>query len=209
MSSEAAVRFVVGLGNPEKKYEGTRHNIGFAVLGELRRRWEFGRAKEKFHARCWSGELRRQPVMLVAPQTYMNRSGLTVAEVMAFYKVAPEDVLVVLDDMALPLGRLRGRASGSAGGHNGLADVLAAVATEAIPRLRIGIGAPTPGADAVGHVLDRFRGPERPLAENAVRRAADAVEDWADKGMTFVMDRYNQDVPDSGRDQNGKANENV
>jgi PTH1 family peptidyl-tRNA hydrolase len=162
------------------------------VLGELRRRWEFGRAKEKFHARCWSGELRRQPVMLVAPQTYMNRSGLTVAEVTTFYKVAPEDVLVVLDDMALPLGQVRARAQGSAGGHKGLSDVLSALGTEQVPRVRIGIGSPPPHVEAIDFVLTEFRPGQRRVMEEALELAAQAVEDWVREGIESVMNRYNR-----------------
>lgn len=187
-------RFVVGLGNPERRYRGTRHNTGFMVLSELRRRWGFGRGRSKFHGRCWSGSIAGRSVTLLAPETYMNRSGLAVAEMMAFYKAAPDGVLLVMDDMALPPGRLRARADGSPGGHRGLADILQAAGTEALPRLRIGIGPPPAGVDPVDYVLSEFAEAERPVMLEAVQRAAAAVEDWAARGITYVMNHYNQDT---------------
>lgn len=189
-----ARRFVLGLGNPRRRHRGTRHNVGFMVLSELRERWDYGRGRRKFHGRCWSGSIATVAATLLAPETYMNRSGMAAAEMMAFYKAPPEAVLIVMDDMALPPGRLRVRASGSAGGHKGLADILQAVDTQALPRLRIGIGSPPPGVDSVQYVLGRFTEQEEPVMLRAVEKAADAVEDWAVKGITYVMDHYNQDT---------------
>jgi len=192
LAGEADTRkLVVGLGNPGLRYRKTRHNVGFMVLKELRRRWEFGRGKAKFHARVWAGRIGPAPVTLVAPRTYMNRSGLAVAEALAFYRAEASLALVVLDDLALPAGRLRARAGGSAGGHKGLKDVLSALGVADVPRLRIGIGAPPEGVDAVKYVLTRFaKDQEQALAE-AIGRAADAVGDWVAKGMPYVMDHYN------------------
>ena len=187
----SARRLVVGLGNPGRRHRKTRHNVGFMVLEALRRRWEFGRGKRKFHARVWSGRIDQSPVMLVAPQTYKNRSGLAVGEAAAFYRADPSMLLVVVDDTALALGRLRARAKGSAGGHKGLADVLSALGTEAVPRVRVGVSAPSPTADAVDYVLSEFDGHERAPAAEAVERAADAVEEWVRSGIIRVMDRYN------------------
>ena len=184
-------RYVIGLGNPGLRYRKTRHNVGFMVLKELRRRWCFGRAKSKFHSRLWSGKISQTAVMLLAPQTYMNRSGQAVAEALAFYKAAPSDALVVLDDLSLPPGRVRARARGSAGGHKGLGDIVAALAGADIPRLRIGIGHPGEGADAVKYVLTRFEKDQKQAMAEAIARTADAVEDWVAKGIDYVMDRYN------------------
>jgi PTH1 family peptidyl-tRNA hydrolase len=184
-------RFVIGLGNPGRRYSKTRHNVGFMVLKALRKRWDFGRARSKFHARVWTGRIGRVRVALAAPQTYMNRSGQAAGELAGFYQAEPAALLVVMDDTALPTGRLRARASGSAGGHKGLADVLAVLGTQAVPRLRVGISAPPPDGDAVEYVLSEFEPHEkRPMAE-AVERAADAVEDWVRSGIRCVMDRYN------------------
>jgi PTH1 family peptidyl-tRNA hydrolase len=194
----------VGLGNPEACHASTRHNVGFMVLEELRRRHGLGRARSKFHARCWTGRLSGRAVTLLEPQTYMNRSGLAVQEAMAFRKVQPDQVLVVLDDLALPLGRLRARAGGSSGGHKGLEDILRAAGTDRLSRLRVGIGPPQPGRDAVEHVLEEFHPDERTVMNEAVARAADAVEDWLANGITYVMDHYNPDTQVSARTQNGK-----
>ncbi len=196
--------FVVGLGNPGRRHAKTRHNVGFMVLGELRRRWDFGRARTKFHGKVRSGRIGERPVRLLAPQTYMNRSGLAVAEMAAFYKAAPEAVLIVMDDMALPLGRIRVRARGSAGGHNGLADIIQAMGTDQVPRLRIGIGRGENVPDAKDYVLSEFQDHEKPAVTEVVRRAADAVEDWVTRGITYVMDHYNTTLRDS---EGGEAEE--
>ena len=189
-----SAKFVVGLGNPDRRHQGTRHNVGFMVLRELRRRWDFGRGKSKFHGRCWTGSIAAQPVTLLAPETYMNRSGLAVAEMMSFYRADAAAALIVMDDMALPTGRLRARAGGSAGGHKGLADILQAVGTDALPRFRVGIGAPPEGIDAVDYVLGKFQKDEKPVMLEAITQAANAVEDWLAKGIHYVMNRYNQNA---------------
>jgi len=200
---DARTRYVVGLGNPGRAYRQTRHNVGFRVLAALRRRWDFGRAKSRFHSRLWSGRIDGRGVTLLAPQTYMNESGRAVADAVAFCKAAPSALLVVLDDMALPTGRLRARARGSAGGHKGLDDILRALGTREVARLRIGIGRPADDRDATGHVLTTFAEEEEPVMAAAVERAAAAVEDWARRGITYVMDRYNasDEDPDKEREK--------
>ncbi len=190
----ADVKFVVGLGNPGREYRDTRHNIGFMVLKELRRRWEPGRGKRKFHAMIWTANVSGQRVMLAAPQTYMNRSGLAVAEMTTFYKSDASVVLVVLDDVALPTGRLRARASGSAGGHKGLGDILKTLGANRLARLRIGVGAPPEKMDSADYVLSRFRPDEKPVIAEAVELAANAVEDWINKDITYVMNHYNHEA---------------
>jgi len=193
-------KFVVGLGNPGRRYEQTRHNLGFRVLAALCRRWQAGPHRAAFQGLLWEARIAppegdpsaRRRVMLLGPQTYMNQSGLAVGELVRFYKAGPEDVLMVLDDMALWPGLLRARAGGSAGGHNGLADVLRALGTDQVPRLRIGIGAPPPEMDPVDFVLTRFGPEEEPVIESAIQTAAEAVEDWVLYGMRAVMDRYNR-----------------
>jgi len=189
-------KFVVGLGNPGTKYAGTRHNVGFRVLEIVRDRWRPGAGREAFDGRLYDarpsrgGESRR--VMLLAPQTYMNASGRAVRRLADFYKAEPADVLIVMDDLALPLAALRLRPSGSAGGHNGLADILRAMGTDQVPRLRIGIGAKPPGWDQADYVLSRFRPDEREEIDVAIRLAADAVEDWVFDGMDAAMEKHNR-----------------
>lgn len=195
----AGVKFVVGLGNPGRKYRDTRHNVGFMVLKELRRLWGPGRGKRKFHARLWDANVGGKRIMLAAPQTYMNRSGLAVAEMTGFYKADPSDVLVVMDDAALPVGRLRARASGSAGGHNGLNDILKTLGTNRLARLRIGIGEPPEMTDPADYVLSGFKTEEKPVIAEAVKLAANAVEDWINKGITYVMNHYNHEVESSDK----------
>jgi len=194
-------RFVVGLGNPGRKYARTRHNVGFRVLDVLRCRWGAEAPRKAFGgevcdarpARPGDGERR---VLLLEPHTYMNRSGLAVREMAEFYKARLEEILVVLDDMNLPPGRLRARPGGSAGGQKGLADVLVRLGGEEVPRLRIGIGRPPPTMDGVDFVLTKFDEDEEEMIEIVVQTAADAVEDWVFCGLAFVMEKYNR-KPDS------------
>ncbi len=188
-------KFIVGLGNPGRRYANTRHNLGFAVADVLVDRWQTGRGKRAFGGKLYNARLQRgtkqQMAMLLKPLTYMNRSGQAVREMAAFYKADPDQILVVLDDLALPTGRLRARAGGSAGGHNGLADVLEALGHTQMPRLRIGIGPARPDMDSADFVLRPFEADEAEIIETAAKRAADAVEDWVFNGIEFVMDKYN------------------
>lgn len=191
-----AMRFVVGLGNPTRQYEPTRHNVGFRVIDALRARWHAGAGRRAFRGRCYDARPRsgsaEARVLLLKPHTYMNASGEAVGEMAAFYKADCRDVLIVLDDLALPRGKLRARAGGSPGGHKGLADVQRVLGSDRVPRLRIGIGAPPAGMDSVDYVLGRFGAAEWAEVGPAVERAAQAVEDWVFHDLTYVMDRYNQ-----------------
>ena len=198
MDGGGTARIIVGLGNPDRKYKFTRHNVGFWVIDELVRRWGLGGGRKRFHSRIWAAPRDGQTVILAQPQTYMNRSGLAAAELAGFYRPDPSAVLVVLDDMALPPGRLRARADGSSGGHRGLADVIAALGSERVSRLRIGIGSPPPRMDAADFVLSRFAQSERELMAQAVARAADAAADWLRLDIAGVMGRYNRDPSKEG-----------
>jgi len=206
-TAPAISKYVVGLGNPGRRYRDTRHNVGFMVLKELRRRWDFGRARSRFHSRVWTGRIGACGVALVAPQTYMNDSGTAVAELVNFYKLDLTDLLVVMDDLALPPGRLRARAKGSAGGHKGLGDVLRALETEAVARLRVGIGPPPEHMDGTAYVLGTFSEDEWAVMAPAIARAADAVETWVTNGIGEVMNRFNrQDTGlDEPHEQEGKG----
>ena len=188
MSTLSAIRLVVGLGNPGSEYKGTRHNIGFEVIDALASEWALAWQHSKSWHALWA---KSDKVILLKPASYMNRSGEPLAAVANFYKVEPAQILVVLDDFALELGRLRLRLEGGTGGHNGLESIILQFGTEQIPRLRIGIGAaPTEGAS--DYVLSRFFEEEQPLVEKTVARATDAVK-WAiDKGVLSAMNLFNK-----------------
>ena len=184
----APIRMVVGLGNPGAEYERTRHNIGFVVLDRLaadaRVNWE----KSAKWGAYWA---KLGQTLLVKPMTYMNRSGGPALSVAQFYKIAPGEMLIVLDEMALEVGRLRLRLKGSPGGHNGLESIIVNFGTEEIPRLRIGIGAP-PAGGTTDWVLGRFFEEEMPAVEKVVTRAADAVKAAIDKGVVSAMNTFNK-----------------
>jgi peptidyl-tRNA hydrolase, PTH1 family len=186
------VRLVVGLGNPGAEYNRTRHNVGFEVVDLLASEWGLTWQHSKSWHALWA---KGEKAILVKPASYMNRSGEPLAAVASFYKVEPGEILVVLDDLALELGRLRLRPDGSAGGHNGLESIILHLGTEAIPRLRVGIGA-APSEGAVDYVLGRFFAEELPVVEKTIERAADAVKCAIDKGVLSAMNLFNK-IPES------------
>lgn len=185
------MKLVVGLGNPGRKYQGTRHNVGFVTLDLVARRNAADPPKNNFEALVAPVTLGGHKSLLVWPQTYMNLSGQSVLVVRDFYKIDSADILVVADDFHLPLGKLRVRAAGSAGGQKGLANILTRLGTEAIARLRIGIGSPPPHMAPMDYVLGRFARAEEPQIDAAIERAAEAVELWAERGIQPCMNRFN------------------
>jgi len=185
------VKLVVGLGNPGRKYEGTRHNVGFSVLDEVARRGKAGGPKSKFQAEVTELEYAGQKALLLWPHTYMNLSGASVLAARDFYKIESEDLLVVCDDFNLPLAKLRFRSEGSAGGQKGLADVIERLGTEQIPRLRIGVGPVPANWDPADFVLSRFIKQEQDLIEPVLTRAAEGVEDWLVHRIQDCMNKYN------------------
>lgn len=185
------MRLVVGLGNPGRRYEGTRHNIGYAVLAELARKFGASLPKARFRGAVVEADLNGQKALLLSPTTFMNLSGASVQEAMSFYKLANEDLLVICDDLNLPVGKLRFRARGSSGGQKGLEDIIGRLATEDFPRLRIGVGTAPEGWDWADYVLSKFTPEEVPQIEQAVGVAADAVAVWAREGIEFCMNQYN------------------
>jgi PTH1 family peptidyl-tRNA hydrolase len=187
-----AMKLVVGLGNPGAQYAGTRHNAGFDVIAELVRRSPPGRSQAKFSSVIWELFAETGKVLLVTPTTFMNRSGEAVQQIARFYQVEPQDVAVVCDDINLPLGRIRWRASGSAGGQKGLADIIQRLGTEKVPRLRLGVGRPPGQLDAADFVLSRFRAEEREESELMTKLAADSVETWMSDGLVSAMNRFNR-----------------
>jgi PTH1 family peptidyl-tRNA hydrolase len=183
-------RIVVGLGNPGSRYEKTRHNIGWMVLDRLAERTgSVGRARARDAAASVRGRLGDLEVVLVKPMTYMNLSGTAVRKVLARERVPLPDLLIVVDDMALPFGRLRLRERGSAGGHNGLRSIIGELGTEDVARLRVGIGAPP--RRSVEHVLGDFAHAEQRHLDLVLDAAADAVEDWARAGAPSAASRWN------------------
>ena len=191
------MKLVAGLGNPGEQYRGTRHNVGFEVVDALARRAgaDFETAPADALQARW-----RHPeglVILAKPLTYMNLSGSAVGALCRFYKVDLPDLLVVCDDVNLPLGRLRGRASGTEGGHNGLRSVAEMLGTIEYARLRIGVGRGDERRDLADHVTARFEPDERPGIDAAIARAADAVEAWVSRGMPAMMNMFNR-VEDEG-----------
>ncbi|MFP4355167.1 MAG: aminoacyl-tRNA hydrolase [Phycisphaerae bacterium] len=193
-------RLVVGLGNPGTKYAMTRHNVGWRVIDELVDRTAAGPGRDAFDSITWDVRFCRgrnsARVLLAKPLTFMNRSGRAVRAACDFYKVPPEDVLIVMDDLALETAQLRARAGGSAGGQKGLVDVIRQLGTDQVPRLRIGIGAAPPAWDAADYVLSKFTDEETELIGCAIKDAADAVEDWLFDGLQRVMERYNRRTGD-------------
>ena len=189
-ATDPQIRLIVGLGNPGPEYNRTRHNVGFDVVDLLASEWGLTwHLSKSWHALWAKGE----NAILVKPASYMNRSGEPLAAVANFYKIHPPEILVVVDDMALELGRLRLRTEGGTGGHNGLESIIVHLGTEAIPRLRLGIGA-APNEGAVDHVLGRFFEEEMPAVKKMVERAADAVKCAIDKGVLSAMNLFNKNL---------------
>ncbi len=183
-------KLVVGLGNPGSKYEGTRHNVGFEAVDRLARAGSGVTGSRKFEGWLAEVEIDYHKVLLLKPETFMNLSGRSVKQVVQFYKLEPTDVLAVCDDLTLPLGKLRLRAGGSDGGQKGLRDIGAHLGTTEFPRLRVGLGDRGP-VDAADYVLGRFRPAERPIIDDALIAATQAVSVWATLGLDAAMNRFN------------------
>lgn len=186
------MKLIVGLGNPGSEYAQTRHNAGFMLVDRVLARTGLAGVKAKFHARTSEVFVGGQRCLLMQPMTYMNRSGLAVREAMQFFKLDPEtDLLVVVDDVALPVGRIRIRKEGGTGGHNGLADIQQALSTPAYARLRVGIDPPG-RVPQVQYVLGRFTVSQLEQLQPALDLACDAVECWVSEGIDQAMTRYNR-----------------
>src|SRR5512135_215682 len=184
------MKLVVGLGNPGSRYEGTRHNIGFEVLDRLAEGGAGARFTRKFDGLLAEAEIDFRRVLLLKPETFMNLSGRSVARAVRFYQLERSDLLVICDDLSLPLGKLRIRGGGSDGGQKGLRDITAHLGTDAFARLRIGIGE-RGTVDATDFVLTRFRSAERPGIEDALILATQAVAVWVSQGLATAMNRFN------------------
>jgi PTH1 family peptidyl-tRNA hydrolase len=193
------MKLVAGLGNPGSAYRGTRHNIGFDIVDRLAGRHglanEFSAMKVDAVGARWRRPATDGPsgdVWLVKPLTFMNLSGVAVAAMARYYDIALDDVLIVCDDVNLPLGRLRARAGGSEGGHNGLRSIAEAFGTTEYPRLRVGVGRGDERRDLASHVLARFEADERTAVDETVGRASEAIEMWVADGLARMMNSYNR-----------------
>lgn len=192
-SSKGSPTWLVAfLGNPGPRYAGTRHNAGFMTADALCKSKNIAINKARFQALTAQIELGGEKVLLMKPQTYMNLSGQAVSQAARFYRIPSEHILVVLDEVNLPVGKLRIRVKGSAGGHNGLRNIVALLGTEDFPRIRLGVGAPPhPDYDMMDWVLSTFRNQDAEEMEQAARRAAEAVECYIEKGPDRAMNLYN------------------
>ncbi len=183
------MKVIVGLGNPGPRYKDTRHNVGFQTLEELARRHPVQRQESRFDAIIAHLQVKQEKVFLLKPLTYMNLSGKAVRALIAYYKIDLKDIIVIYDDMDLPVGNVRVRSAGGTGGHRGMSSLVESLGTREFARIRIGIGRPP--HEAIDWVLGRFSPEERPLINNAVARAADAVEAWMVHGIEKAMNEYN------------------
>jgi PTH1 family peptidyl-tRNA hydrolase len=190
-TSPDSVRLIVGLGNPGSEYQNTRHNVGFLVLDRLAEMAGIQIGKKAFKGLTGEGRLENRKAALLKPQTYMNLSGQSVREAMRFYRMAPEDILVICDDVNLPVGRLRLRPEGSHGGQNGLKSVIAEIGTDAFPRLRVGVGRPEGEKGLIGHVLGKWGPDELPVVREQTERATDAIRFILSEGIDAAMNRFN------------------
>src|SRR3954471_15945757 len=185
------MKLIVGLGNIGRKYEHTRHNVGFNVIELVAKRNGASSPKEKFDGSTAEITIGSERALLLQPHTLMNRSGQSVQAAMAFYQLPLSDLLIVCDDFNLPLGKLRFRTQGSAGGQNGLADIIKRLGTKEFSRLRLGIGPVPDNWDAADFVLGRFGPSDRTMIDEAIDRAAEAVECWATNGASNAMNQFN------------------
>ena len=193
---------IVGLGNPGEKYVHTRHNVGFEVIDILADRIGIHVDEKKHKGLCGRGVLEGQKVVLVKPQTFMNLSGESVRAVADFYKVAADEIIVVYDDISLEPGRLRVRGKGSAGGHDGIKNIIAHLGTQEFPRVKVGIGEKPKGMDLADYVLSHFGRGEWEQMEEAFKEAADAVAVMISQGTEAAMNRFNGEKKEGVKGQN-------
>lgn len=185
------MKIIVGLGNPEKKYDGTRHNIGFAVLDRIADEYNISMDIKRHKGLCGKGTIEGEKVVLVKPLTYMNLSGECVREVVDYYKLGSEDVLVIFDDISLDAGKIRLRAKGSAGGHNGIKSIISHLKTEQFPRIKCGVGDKPKGYDLADYVLGHFSKEEMPLIDEGISHAVKAAACTISEGIDTAMNKYN------------------
>lgn len=185
------MKLIAGLGNPGKEYSGTRHNIGFAVIDELSREYGIDVNKGKFKGVIGEGRIGTEKVILLKPLTYMNLSGESIRAACDFYKISAEDILIIYDDISLPVSGIRIRDKGSAGGHNGVKSIISHLGTDEFARIKVGVGGKPDGGDLVNHVLGRFSKEDAVLIDDAVKRSAKAAAAIIKNGPREAMNEYN------------------
>lgn len=190
-SSGTRMKLIVGLGNPGREYELTRHNIGFMAIDELAKRWNISLNEQKFKGVFGAGFVNGEKVILLKPLTYMNLSGESIRPLMDYYKIDVEDFVVLYDDLDIPVGKLRLRMKGSAGGHNGVKSTISHLGTQEFQRIRMGIDRPKNGMKVVDYVLGRFTSEEIPDVVHSIEKAADACEEWLNKPFLQIMNTFN------------------
>ncbi|AZQ49327.1 aminoacyl-tRNA hydrolase [Bacillus albus] len=190
-SSGTRMKLIVGLGNPGREYELTRHNIGFMAIDELAKRWNISLNEQKFKGVFGAGFVNGEKVILLKPLTYMNLSGESIRPLMDYYKIDVEDFVVLYDDLDIPVGKLRLRMKGSAGGHNGVKSTISHLGTQEFQRIRMGIDRPKNGMKVVDYVLGRFTSEEIPEVNHSIEKAADACEEWLNKPFLQIMNTFN------------------
>ncbi|EJQ23272.1 TPA: aminoacyl-tRNA hydrolase [Bacillus cereus] len=190
-SSGSRMKLIVGLGNPGREYELTRHNIGFMAIDELAKRWNISLNEQKFKGVFGAGFVNGEKVILLKPLTYMNLSGESIRPLMDYYKIDVEDFVVMYDDLDIPVGKLRLRMKGSAGGHNGVKSTISHLGTQEFQRIRMGIDRPKNGMKVVDYVLGRFTSEEIPDVNHSIEKAADACEEWLNKPFLQIMNTFN------------------
>ena len=198
---------IAGLGNPGKKYENTKHNVGFLTVDILAEKLGIRVSKIRHKALTGEGFIGTEKVLLVKPQTYMNHSGESIREVLSFYKADPENLIVIYDDIDLPMGSLRIRKKGSAGTHNGMKSIIYQIASEDFPRVRVGIGGERKG-DLADYVISGFRKEDISTMEEAIVRAADAVICAVEKGIDIAMGQYNTKAKKKEKVESGASESN-
>ncbi len=186
------MKCIVGLGNPGKKYEGTRHNLGFNVIAKIAEKLNVDTTQQKFNSIFAKTQVKGETILLVQPLTFMNRSGQAVREVVDFYKLDMDDLLVIYDDKDFNIGQVRLRKQGSAGGHNGIKSIINSLGTNEFNRMRLGIGAPE--YDQINHVLSKFYPEEQKVIDKVIDHAAEAVIYFANNTMDNTMNKYNIDI---------------
>lgn len=182
---------IAGLGNPTKEYDKTRHNVGFSVIDALADQYNIDVSERKHKALCGRGAIEGQKVVLMKPQTFMNLSGESIRAAVDFYKVDPEDIIIIYDDISLEPGQLRIRLKGSAGGHNGIKNIIAHLGTQEFPRIKVGVGAKPPRMDLADYVLSRFSQGEQRLMDDVFKEAADAAVMMMTDGAERAMNHFN------------------
>ncbi|WFR57201.1 aminoacyl-tRNA hydrolase [Anaerocolumna sp. AGMB13025] len=183
---------IIGLGNPTREYQATRHNIGFDVITRISDDYNIPLDFKKHKAVCGKGFIEGEKVILAQPQTYMNLSGESVRELVDFYKVTPQEVIVIYDDISLEPGQLRLRSKGSAGGHNGIKSIISHLGTLEFPRIKVGVGDKPAGYDLADYVLSRFKAEEQPIIREAIKKSSEAVKSIIKDGMETAMNIYNR-----------------